>query len=324
MHDVGHSSWTGGYSSTISSSPDSHSPSAFRGRDREEALGGQGTSWGWHTSLPLPPLSSLINYTSPQANRSINDVDEKISKAVQKRQEIVSSFVSKTQENLEAKMEESQEKREAYLNGLKTKLKDHVSFNSLYLGSSVTHLVSLILIYLIAGARWKSKAHQRNTVARYSSTNWRQIEVGRWETRRDPETTTGETSPSRNDWLEGEEMCFVTNEIVWISRKNTSSQSNKPVRRKPRRWKNKFVSVCNRQPTNEMLLRKRCRKNSKNRYATWFCLVFTTSSKLTHLLFLILVFQERRGEMARQKKENRLSGGGCTEAVVVEETASSG
>lgn len=33
--------------------------------------------------------------------------------------------------------------------------------------------------------------------------------------------------------------------------------------------------------------------------------------------------QERRGELARQKKENRLSGGGCGETPV-EETASSG
>lgn len=61
-----------------------------------------------------------------QANRSINDVDEKISKAMQKRQEIESTLINKTKENLDAKMEESQEKREAHMNSLKTKLKDHV------------------------------------------------------------------------------------------------------------------------------------------------------------------------------------------------------
>nr|CAH0111675.1 unnamed protein product [Daphnia galeata] len=61
-----------------------------------------------------------------EANRSINDVDEKINQAVQKRQEIVSTFVTKTKENLDAKMEESQEKREAHLNSLKTKLKEHL------------------------------------------------------------------------------------------------------------------------------------------------------------------------------------------------------
>lgn len=64
-----------------------------------------------------------------QANRSINDVDEKISQAVQKRQEIESTFINKTKESLDAKMEESQEKREAHMNSLKTKLKDHVREN---------------------------------------------------------------------------------------------------------------------------------------------------------------------------------------------------
>lgn len=42
---------------------------------------------------------------------------------------MVQTFVSKTRESLDHKMEQTEENREAIMNGLKTKLKDHVSLS---------------------------------------------------------------------------------------------------------------------------------------------------------------------------------------------------
>ena len=110
-----------------------------------------------------------------QANRSVNDVDEKINQAVQKRQVIVSNFVTKTKENLDAKMEESQEKREAHLNSLKTKLKEHVC--RLFFHFFMMHLMSRLVHYCVAGTCRNNQGDKRDQTSRDSSANRRETEI---------------------------------------------------------------------------------------------------------------------------------------------------
>lgn len=186
-----------------------------------------------------------------EANRSINDVDEKLSQAEKKRQEIEKTFVAKTKENLDAKMEETQEKREAHMNSLKTKLKEHLEKVEKI---RLTDDSKLQEIRLQIDEKLKSADEKRDEIIKQLQEKLR---------------------------LHEEHIKSV---------KQASEEKTKAM---------------------EEQIRSRLQSAAEKREI----LEKEMQEKLKE--------QDRRGELARQKKENRLSGGGAIDPPV-EETASSG